>query len=74
MHLNFGIIANETIHYAEHIKSNPTITTIKNIWKKLGISLNTLHCYHITTASTNSDIFIYACHLNILQANNKLSK
>ena len=58
--MNFGVIAEESILDATCFQESQTITDIKEKWQPLGVVLDTISCYRITTNSTNSQIDIYA--------------
>jgi hypothetical protein len=58
--MNFGIAAEESILDATCIGTNQNILEMKRKWKSLGVKLDSLSCYRITTNSTSSRIDIYA--------------
>ncbi len=64
-HMNFGIIAEETIIFAEYIESSEELNEIRRSWKKIGVDLSDLGQYKIKTNSTNSSLMIYACEVLI---------
>ena len=58
--MNFGVIAEERIASALLIDDDPGLTSIRDRWKPLGVSLEMLRCYRLETSSTSSVIRIYA--------------
>ncbi|MBR0730813.1 hypothetical protein JQ595_18900 [Bradyrhizobium japonicum] len=58
--MNFGIIAEERIASASLIEDDPGLTSIRNRWRPLGVSLDVLRCYRLEMASTSSFLRIYA--------------
>lgn len=58
--MNFGVIAEERIASASLIYDDPGLTSIRDRWKSLGVSLEMLRCYRLETSSTSSVIRIYA--------------
>jgi hypothetical protein len=58
--MNFGVIAEERIASASLIDDDPGLTSIRDRWKPLGVSLEVLRCYQLETSSTSSVIRIYA--------------
>lgn len=64
----FGIIAAERIDCASIIKDDPGLTSIRERWKPLGVSLESLCCYRIQMSSTGSEIIIYATQFEVVQS------
>jgi hypothetical protein len=58
--MNFGVIAEERIASASLISDEPRLISIRERWRSLGVSLETLRCYQLETSSTSSVIRIYA--------------
>jgi hypothetical protein len=58
--MNFGVVAEESISSAAVIDHDALLALIRERWKSLGVSLEHLRCYRIQTASTSSEITIYA--------------
>ena len=58
--MNFGVVAEESILEAMCLDSGGKISEIKGKWQPLGVELDDICCYRITTNSTNSQIDIYA--------------
>jgi len=58
--MNFGIIGEERIASASLIEDDPSLTSIRNRWRPLGVSLNMLRCYRLEMSSTSSLLRIYA--------------
>ncbi|MEY9186127.1 hypothetical protein ABIG06_000041 [Bradyrhizobium sp. USDA 326] len=58
--MNFGIIAEEQILNASMIEDDPGLTSIRDRWRPLGVSLAMLRCYQLETSSTGSLLRIYA--------------
>lgn len=58
--MNFGVIAEERIASAFMIEDDPGLSSIRDRWKPLGVSLDMLRCYQLETSSTSSIIRIYA--------------
>ena len=64
--MNFGIIATERIGSARLIDDDPGLTSIRECWKPLGVSLELLRCYRIEMSSTASVIRIYAKQFEVV--------
>jgi hypothetical protein len=62
----FGIIATERIGCASIIQDDPGLTLIRERWKPLGVSLESLCCYRIQMSSTGSVIQIYASQFEVV--------
>ena len=58
--MNFGVIAEESIGSASLIEDDPGLISVRDRWKLLSVSLDTLHCYQLRTSSMSSVIRIYA--------------
>ena len=58
--MNFGVIAEERIASGSLLEDDPGLSSIRDRWKPLGVSLDMLHCYRLETSSTSSVIRIYA--------------
>jgi hypothetical protein len=58
--MNFGVIAEESILEAICLRESNQLADIKRKWQPLGVELDSISCYRITTNSTNSQIDIYA--------------
>lgn len=58
--MNFGVIAPESIRAARCIAAFPKLTEMRQRWAPLGVDLESLRCFEITTNSTASEIRIYA--------------
>ncbi len=57
--MNFGIDAFETILSAECLTNSEQLNSIRKEWSGVGINLENLKCYKITTNSTGGIISIY---------------
>jgi hypothetical protein len=64
--MNFGIIAAERIDSAKVNSGDPDLSAIRDQWKAIGVSLESLSCYCFDMSSTASTIRIYAIHFEIL--------
>lgn len=60
IHMNFGVIATETIIDAGSIEDNSDLDIIREKWGETGVSLDNIELFWIETASTASFIKIYA--------------
>lgn len=58
--MNFGVVAEESILSASCSNDDEKIAEIQRQWATLGVTLNDLLCYKISTNSTNSTLKIYA--------------
>lgn len=58
--MNFGVIAPESIRGARCIAASPKLAEMRQRWATLGVDLESLRCFEMTTNSTASDIRIYA--------------
>lgn len=58
--MNFGVMAPESIRAARCIADAPKLADMRQRWKALGIELEDLRCFEITTNSTASEIRVYA--------------
>lgn len=58
--MNFGIVACESILKAECLNDSEELNFIRREWLKVGVNLEKLKCFIITTNSTNSTINIFA--------------
>jgi hypothetical protein len=58
--MNFGVIAPESIRAARCIAASPKLAEMRQRWAALGVDLESLRCFEITTNSTASEICIYA--------------
>jgi len=58
--MNFGIVAEESILEAICLDESDQISDLINKWQSLGVELDDICCYRITTNSTNSQVDIYA--------------
>lgn len=56
MNLKFGLNNTDEISSVNLIIENDGLNEIKNKWKKIGVQLNDLVCYHI---KSYNDIYIY---------------
>lgn len=63
--MNFGIIACESILQAECFINSEELDQIRKEWSKIGVNLNELKCYRITTNSTNSVFNIFSLGFRI---------
>jgi hypothetical protein len=68
-HMNFGIVACESILTAEYFIDSEELSSIRNQWSKVGINLEGLQCFKIITNSTNSIINIFALSFRVINAN-----
>lgn len=57
--MNFGIIAEDSILFAEIIKESREIRELKETWGRMGVSIEGIMCFRISTNSTNSIIEMY---------------
>ena len=60
INMNFGVVACESILTAEYFDDSEELSSIRKEWGKVGVNLNNLKCFKITTNSTNSVITIFA--------------
>lgn len=58
--MNFGIVASESILTAECLTESEELIAVRMEWLKVGVNLNNLKSFKITTNSTNSIINIFA--------------
>jgi hypothetical protein len=58
--VNFGVMAPESIRTARCIADTPKLAEMRQRWTTLGVELEDLRCFEITTNSTASDIRVYA--------------
>lgn len=58
--MNFGVIAPESIRSARCIADSQKLAEIRQRWIALGVNLEDLWCFEITTNSTASEVRIYA--------------
>lgn len=58
--LNFGVIAEETIRSAMETKDDLKLTSLRQKWDRMNVSLPSLACFRFETNSTASIISIYA--------------
>ncbi|MBR0709472.1 hypothetical protein JQ603_23445 [Bradyrhizobium liaoningense] len=58
--MNFGIIADERVLSASLIEDDPGLTSIRDRWRPLGVTLDMLRCYRLEMSSTSSVLRIYA--------------
>lgn len=58
--MNFGVLANESILYAECINDSQELKSIQEKWLKAGLKLENLKHFKIETNSTNSIINIFS--------------
>lgn len=63
--MNFGIIATEGFESAKLDDKDPNLASIRDRWRALGVSLETLNCYLLEMSSTGSVIRIYAKQFEI---------
>jgi len=63
--MNFGVIAQESILSAECLSDIGRLSEIKEKWRGVGVLLENLRCYRITTNSTNSQIDVYASSFRV---------
>jgi len=66
--MNFGVIAEERITSGSLIDDDPGLTSIRDRWEPLGVSLDMLRCYRLETSATSSVIRIYAKHFEVTRA------
>jgi len=59
-HMNFGIIAEESVLDACVDKNDKELSVVKEKWANAGVNLDGLNCFKIRTNSTDSSIKIYA--------------
>lgn len=64
--MNFGIIACESILYAEYFINSEELDDIRKKWAKIGVNLDELKCYRINTNSTNSVFNIFALGFRVI--------
>jgi len=58
--MNFGVIAPESILDASLIKESKELNEIRTKWRRIGVDLEKLKCFEVTTNSTASLLRIYA--------------
>lgn len=58
--MNFGVIAPESILKASCTEKSDELDALKNKWIAIGIDINSLKCFEITTNSTSSVLRVYA--------------
>jgi hypothetical protein len=63
--MNFGVIAEERIAFASLVENDSGLISVRDKWKRLGISLDLLRCYRLELSSTSSVIRIYATRFEI---------
>lgn len=63
--MNFGVMPPDSILEAKQIIESNEIDTLIAKWKLMGVNLENLRCYQITTNSTNSRIEIYCLGYDI---------
>lgn len=66
--MNFGVLAPESIRAARCIVASPALAKMRERWAELGVDLERLRCFEITTNSTASEISIYAKRYEVLTA------
>jgi hypothetical protein len=64
--MNFGVVAPESIRDARCSKDSPQLSEIRKRWKALGVALDNLNCFEVSTNSTASVIRIFARGFQIL--------
>lgn len=64
--MNFGIIATESIGSAWLDDGDPTLASIRDRWKTVGVPLEMLSCFCFEMSSTGSAIRVYAKQFEIL--------
>lgn len=72
MDMNFGVIACESILTAECLTDSKELTSIRNEWHEVGVNLEGLKHFKITTNSTNSIINIYALAFREINVKNHI--
>jgi hypothetical protein len=65
--MNFGVIAEEGIFCAAVMEDDPGLISLRERWKQMGVSLETLRCYRIETSSTGSVLRLYAKRFEIVR-------
>jgi hypothetical protein len=65
LHLNFGIVAEETIRYLNISYIGEDVVAVKEKWSKIGVNLNELCKVELSTNSTNSLLRIYCLSYSI---------
>jgi hypothetical protein len=65
--MHFVIIPPDSILQAECIERSKELDDIKKLWAKIGVNLSELHCYRITTNSTNSILNIFALGFRVIK-------
>ncbi len=63
--MNFGVMAPESIRTARCIADAPALAEMRQRWMALGIELDDLRCFEITTNSTASELRIYAMRFEV---------
>ena len=58
--MQFGVIAPEAILSAQCVASSPRLSGIRQRWRSLGVELDDLVCFEITTNSTASVLRVCA--------------
>jgi hypothetical protein len=71
--MHFGIFPPDFILDAECVLQSQELDNIKKVWIKMGLDISGLHCYKITTNSTNSIINIFALGFRVINANEPIS-
>jgi hypothetical protein len=59
LHLNFGIVADESVNYLNISYIGDDVVRVKEKWSKIGVNLNDLFRVEVNTNSTNSLLRIY---------------
>ncbi len=57
--MNFGIVALESISFAQCLHASSSLDRIRASWTTMGVNLDRLLCFELVTSSTNSEIRIY---------------
>jgi len=65
LRMNFGVIAEESIRYAILNTDDVAMPNIQKMWRNVGVDLDKLFCFELSTNSTNSLIKIYAISYKI---------
>lgn len=60
INMNFGVVADESVLSAECFNESKELYFIRQKWGNVGVNLDNLLCFQITTNSTNSTINIYS--------------
>jgi len=64
--MNFGVVAAETIRFAEALDECKEITELVSRWENVGVHLSNLKCFDFVTNSTNSNLKIIASECALL--------